>query len=270
MKTGEHLVYSPPSGLILVLQYWEGDEARAMRLGRLLADIEPSRRDDVSLCFFRRHDVPESALLHETRMHCGFKFGTMTLQARREGVGHPHGCNELWSSVMEQFADAWRAGILAAHSVFCMEADGVPLCKDWLDVLLEEHERTLAAGKRVTAAEMRRLPHVNGSILAHLSMWLDRPSLHQTPPTQAWDLFHAQVLTTEALPTSFMKNVYCAGNWSDESLAGLAKETAWLASQKDDSALAWAERALPARAVRAPAALGTAPDNHGPSPVQEC
>lgn len=240
-----NLVYAPPAGLVIALQYWAGDEAKALRLSRLLADLEPRRREDVVLCFFRRFDLPEDAALWDTRLHCGFKFGTMTARALREAVGHPDGCNAMWASGMEQFAEHWRAGELHAHSVFFMEADGVPLRADWLDKLLAEHERALEDGKRVTGALTNRgARHINGSLIAHLSLWHDRPSLHETPRGQAWDMFHAQVLTSEARPTPWMKNVYAAGRWSDESLVGMAKETAWLASSKDDSALAWAERTL--------------------------
>lgn len=245
-----NLVAAPPAGLVVALQYWAGDEAKAMRLARLLADLEPRRRQDVLLCFFRRYDTPESAALFDARMHCGRKFGTMTIASRREGTGHPRGCNELWSSLMEQFAVDWRTGRLGGHSVFCMEADGVPLRADWLDKLLAEHERTLEAGRRVTGALTNHsYRHINGSIVAHFSMWWDRLSLHETPPGQAWDMFHAQVLTSEARPTTWMKNVYGAGSWSDESLTAMAKETAWLSSSKDDSALAWAERTLVPRAA---------------------
>lgn len=88
------------------------------------------------------------------------------------------------------------------------------------------------------------VPHLNGSMALHLSIWPDRPSLHRCPPNQAWDLMHAAVLMSEARPTSWIKNPYGACAWSPESLSVMAKETAFLCSQKDDSALAWAEKEL--------------------------
>lgn len=239
-----NLVPIPPQGIVVALQYWREDEARAMRLARLLADIEPGRRDNVLLAFVRRFDMPETALLHETQMYCGFKFGTMTLRATREGTGHPWGPNELWSSCMEQFSGAWRDGQLAAHSIFTCEPDGCPLRVDWLDRLLEAHRRTLDAGKRITGPGMQQYPHLNGSLLSHLSVWQDRPSLHQTPPSQSWDMYHARVILAEGLPTTWAKNIYGACEWSAPSLNAMAKETAWLCSQKDDSAIDWAERRL--------------------------
>lgn len=240
----------PPAGLVLALQYWEGDEVQAMRLARLLADIEPARRDDVTLALCRRYDIPQSALWWQTFLHCGRKFGVVDLVSRREGTGHPHGCNELAAGILDQLADAWAAGNVPRHSVFLMEADGVPLRADWIERLGAEHEVTLAAGKRVTGC-MTALPlaHVNGSLIAHLSLWHDRPSLRRTPSGQAWDLFHAAVLNAEARPTTFIKNVYGGRDWSAPALAAMGRETAWMANAKDDSAIAWAERTLAAPAL---------------------
>lgn len=245
----ENLVALPPSGIILALQFWPGDEARALRLAQLIADIEPRRRDDVTFAFCRRFDMPEeSAEAWKTRLHVGHKFGTIAIRSEREGVGHPDGCNELWAGTMDKLAALWRAGHLPRHSVFTLEADGVPLRADWIDRLISAHERTLSLGKRVTGAYMDSYPHINGSLIAHLSLWFDRPSLHVTPTGQAWDLFHAAVLRSEAEPTTWMWNIYGACAWSPHSLETMSKGAAWLSSQKDDSALAWAERTLVPRA----------------------
>lgn len=224
-----------------------------MRLARLIADIEPKRRDDVSLFFCRRFDMEaESPALWDTWAHCARKFRVGKLRSRREGVGHPRGCNELWSGVMDQLADQWWAGNLGAHSVFTVESDGCPLRSDWLDIIIAEQRLAIEAGKRVTGAvshwsEQQRHGegrHINGSLVAHLSMWQDRPSLRRTPADQAWDLFHAAVLNAEARPTTWIKNVYGARAWSGLALEAMSKETAWLSSTKDDSAMTWAEEQL--------------------------
>lgn len=255
MSGHQNLVPYPPAGLVLAIQYWEGDEAQAMRLARLLADIEPEAREDgtvLALC--RREDLElPSALAEETLFHCSTKFKVMRLRARRPGKGHPEGCNALAASVLDQLAIAWRAGNLGAPSVFLMEADGCPLSADWINRLRAEHQDALLRGKRVTGAYTEgtvpiRIPHINGSLIAHLSMWFDRPSLHQTPTSEAWDLFHAIAIMQEAQPTGLMRNLYGARDWSDSALAALARESAWLANTKDDSALRWAEEHLVAGA----------------------
>jgi len=235
----------PPDGLVVALQYWSGDEGAAMRLARLLADVEVQNREDVTLAFCRRFDCPPSSLAADTFEHCAKKFRVMAIQSRREGVGHPHGCNELWSGTMDQLSCAWAAGNMTASSVFTIEADGLPMSPDWIDRLQRDHTRTMEAGKRITGPLMGwPVRHINGSLIAHLSMWGDRLSLHRTPSNHAWDIFHAVALMAEARPTSLIKNVYGSRDWSDSALASMSQETAWLANTKDTSAIEWAERTL--------------------------
>jgi len=249
MPARTNTVNYPPTAVAIALQYWRDDMADALRLARLISDIETRRRDDVIFALCPRFDLERTREQQETFMHVAGKFPSMFVPSRREGTGHPDGAAALWSSTVEQLSEAWWAGRSQAHSVFTIEADGCPLRADWIDRLLEAHRRTLEVGKRVTGALMNeQFRHINGSLCLHLSTWQDRPSLHRTPSGQAWDLFHAAVLTSEARPTPWIKNCYGAGSWSAESLEIMARETAWLSSSKDDSAIAWAERSLVARA----------------------
>lgn len=245
--TTENTVRFPPLGLIVAIQFWEGDAEQAFRLARLLTDIEPAHRDDVTIALCGRFDTERTPHLVDTWWHCLKRFRAVSLRSKREATGHPDGCFGLWAGTMEQLAERWATGQTEACSVFTVEADGVPLSVDWISRLQREHARALRAGKRVTGAFTEsggELPHINGSLLAHLSLWADRPSLHRTPAGQAWDIFHAPALLAEAQATPLIKNVYGARAWSPEALAAMAKETAWLSSTKDTSALEWAERTL--------------------------
>lgn len=248
----ENWVAYPPVGLVIALQYWAGDEEQAMRLARLLADIEPSRRKNVTLALCRRFDCELSKLSADTWSHCIQKFNTIAVQSKRKGTGHPAGPNELMAGTMDILARAWWRGNLDAESVFLIEPDGVPLRRDWIDRLQHEHHLSLRAGRRVTGALTEGdgnygwLPHFNGSMLIHFSAWIDRISIRRTPPTQAWDVFHAAAYLQEGRATSHIKNVYGGTGWSKASLRGMSKETAWLSSTKDTTALAWAEQELAA------------------------
>ncbi|HXJ49639.1 MAG TPA: hypothetical protein VNF91_10770, partial [Candidatus Acidoferrum sp.] len=223
------------------------------RLARLIADIEPKFRDDVILVLASRFDLEETKLGWDTAVYCGTKFKVMRVRSKREAMGHPDGSFAVWAGTLDALAEGWASGSLQAQSALMLEADGVPLRADWIDILVAEHKRTLESGKRITGPEMNEgTPHLNGSMFVHLSAWLDRPSLHRCPPGQAWDLFHADVLMTEGRGTGRMRNVYGASRWSADALRNMARECAWLASSKDDSALEWAERTLPRRVRRTP------------------
>ena len=44
------------SKLLLALQYWDGDKEMAMKVARLIADMEPAHNADVDFLFCSRFD----------------------------------------------------------------------------------------------------------------------------------------------------------------------------------------------------------------------
>ncbi len=256
MTARANYVCLPPSGMVIALGYWAGDLAQAMRLARLIGAIETRRRDDVVFAFCPRFDVEWTAEQQAVFMEVGRKFGVCRVTQRPpHATGHPDAPNAMFASTLGQFAEAWRAGQSRAHSVFLCEPDGAPLRRDWIDVLKYEHDWTMRDHLSVTGPWVEHpVPHLNGSMIVHFSTWFDCPSIRETPEGHAWDLMHAHALWARGRATGALKNIYGAANWSDYALTGMARETAWLTSTKDDSAIAWVERTLVA--ARAPE-LGT-------------
>lgn len=249
-----NLVPWRPPGLVVALQYWAGDAPQALRLARLMADIEPEHRADLTLVLVRRFDLDEiSPDALETVMHCNAKFVTYAIRSESVGTGHPDGSNALWDGTMAALAARWRSGDLNSAWVFTIEADGCPVAPDWARRLMAEHVRTIAAGKDVTGPLMR-LPfaHVNGTLIASLGWWLDHPSLRTTPTGYAWDLHHRETFIAACRPTQEIKNLYGTRKWSDAQLGPMSNETAWIANAKDDSVLAWAEAHITAEARAKP------------------
>ena len=76
-----NLVPWRPPGLVVAIQMWAGDYDRALRLARLLADVETDYRSDMVVVLSRRHDLDASPAELETVMHCNQKFVTYSLQA---------------------------------------------------------------------------------------------------------------------------------------------------------------------------------------------
>lgn len=230
--------------MIIGLQYYSGDEAKALSLARFLADTIPVKVDH-HLVLSRSFDTPMSEELARTRNYCARKFHTITIQSRRRCVGYPDGAYGNWAGMVEKLAKMRRKGHLPwqHHSVFCAEADGAPVCRDWLEKLEAAHNLSLALGKRVTGPVMDKpWPHVNGNLILHLSAWDDHHGLHSCSPLVAWDIFHAQILLTEARASNVIRNEHGTSEWTSGALAAIGRETAWISNVKDDSVLRFARR----------------------------
>jgi hypothetical protein len=234
-----------PSGLVIAIQYWIQDVAQALRLARLIADIEKFPRKDATVALVRRFDMEEmSAEEHTTVRHVRAKFPVLTFRAKREGTGHPNGPNAMAAGTMDHLSTMWRRGYLHRRAALLVEADGCPLRTDWLDCLVEAHQWTVLEGKAITGARMSDDPHTNGGLIMQFPFWVDHPSLHETPDGCAWDLHHADTILAATRATSRMVNYHGSRNWTPESLAPMSRETAYVLNVKDDSCLRWAEKAL--------------------------
>lgn len=232
--------------MLVVLQYWKEDETRAMRLARVLANVENGRkRDGVTLVLARRGDCPESEDLAQTRAECAEVFRVMTLRSPRPEVGHPDGCFGLWAGAARRLYELWIGGAFpwqAGRTAFFCEADGAPIRRDWIDRIIHAHAASRAQGKRVTGAVMDEpMPHVNGNLIMDLSLVADYPSLMDCPSGVAWDLHAAPVLLQETRPSMVIRNEYNTRAWTASSLMPIGRESAWVHGFKDNSVLEYAQ-----------------------------
>jgi hypothetical protein len=243
-----------PLPLALVLQFFSGDKRRAIELAALLADIEPSRRDDVALVFARQSNCSMDSELQAAQMYVGKKFQVIDMQVDvDESKKYPGVCYDAWSNACEKLSDWYHTGAFAYGNAFFFEADGCPLRPTWIDDIKREHVETLKSGKRVTGPRMRfggidsthhPAGHVNGSFAMHLSCWEDHPSMHRCPPEVAWDIFHGTVLMAEAGPSQIIRNEHGMMGLTENQFHIMAKESAFLVSVKDGTPMHWARRWL--------------------------
>lgn len=225
--------------MIAAVQYWSGDEERALALARLIADIEPKRREDAILVLSRRLDCKLSEEAARTARYCEEKLPTMLLHSKRPEVGHPDGSFGLWAGTVGRLHRLWMKGALPwewGKCVFTCEADGAPIRKDWIDQLRKAHHRSLAMGKRITGAVMDEpLWHVNGNLVMDLSVWSDHPTLAHCPNGVAWDCHHATILLPEARACLAIRNEYQTRDWTLGALRPIGRESAWLHGVRDES-----------------------------------
>jgi hypothetical protein len=245
IESARQRVWHHEMPLALVLQFWRKDKAQALALARLIADIEPEFRDDVIFVFARQENTPMDHEIYETQLYVGLKMPFADMPTRvDESKEYPGICFDPWASACEKLSRAYHTGKRKHHSAFFFEADGCPMGKYWIDHLKGAHEQTLTLGKRVTGPRMRWEPHVNGTMVMHLSCWEDHPSLRQCPPSRPWDIFHGQVLLSELGPSQIIANRYGDQNMSEQVWFTTSINAAWSTSCKDGLAQYWARRRL--------------------------
>lgn len=226
--------------MVIALQFWQGDRARAFEVAKLCADIEPRLRDDILFAFCARYDHPLDLETRDVMDYVGRSFPCAFIRSKREAVGHPDGSFGLWAGIAEECYRRWLKKWAMCENVFFCEPDGVPLRWDWIDALKDAHMKNLACGKRITGARMdirHRDPHVNGTFAMHVSAWADHPSWHQCPSGEGWDCCFGQTMLQELGPVGGVFNLYGAHDVSLSVFKTLGYQYAWLASVKDDSAL---------------------------------
>ena len=250
---------SEPDNLAIVLSYWRGDKDKALALARLLADIEPTGRDDVWMVFSRQKATPMDADIERTMDYCQKTFNVVAFEAKvDESKAYPGIAFDPWASAMEWCSDSYCTGLLPCPNSLFIEPDGVPLRGwrpdkgTWIDDIKRAHAETLLLGKRVTGPrhDFGGNRHVNASLVAHWSLWSDRPSLHRCPPTIAFDVFHGHVLLSELGQSQIIRNEYGCTDLTAAVFLSMAKEAAWLTSIKDRSAFGHAESLLTWRGGR--------------------
>ena len=227
-----------PMQFLVAIQFWDGDKAHALRLARFLADIEPTFRDDTIIALAARFDVAMDAEIQATYDHVSRKFPVTFMRSNRQATGHPDGCFGLWAGTAELAYSRWLGGWPVANVLF-VESEGVPARFDWIDSLKRAHAANLLTGKRITGARMEGAfydPHVNGSLLMHLSAWGDHPGWRSCPKDIAWDCFHGQSMLGELGPVPSILNLYGAQELSLSVYKTIGSNYAWIASVKDGSA----------------------------------
>ena len=233
--------------LVLCLQFYHGDRARAMRLARLIADIEPVRREDVEFMFVPRFDceVDETFVsLVEQKFKCAF-FRTHT-----QWQGWPAGPNGMIRDLLlegqRRVAKGWLG---ATDSLLLIEPDCVPVTPDWLNVLIAEWQLALSADKwmmgtwRMSGGAMG---HVNGNCIVRpdFASLVDLSCITQH---FAWDCAIVPQVKDRWHKTNLIRNLFQETNVTEERMVGR-----WIGEQmpvlvhgvKDESAMTIARRLL--------------------------
>lgn len=228
------------SKLLLALQFWDGDKSQAMEVARLIADLEPKRREDVDFLFVSRFDCAHDV---ETIKHVGEKFSVHSwVNRNRRGVGWPSGCNDLWFGTMDwvyTFSEAKRTP--GYKAVLTFEADSSPLTPNWISRLSSIWDQSQPACC-VGALQTAPAEHINGNAMfsgdPKFLYWLTREVIGCSPHG-GWDFLLASEFKRRGWADSpAMRSYWGSKSMTDPQIGELeSKGVVFLHGVKDDSVL---------------------------------
>jgi hypothetical protein len=230
--------------VLVVLQFCSKDWTRAAKLARLLADVERRRRDDVCVLFVRASDFQENPVMDAAFARCSEVFVVDHLLVRPDKPSRAaqwrnlgnwvEGSNILWTAAVEHVLGMdprWQ-------SVFFVDGgDGTPLHRDWLDILLEDHGRTVSSGFSVTGAlrECRGTRHINGNHVVERSFLAAHLEFTEVPSAcQEWDVHHAAAILPAARVSSVIYGGWHQFGATPGQFAEISRYSAWWHGCKDD------------------------------------
>lgn len=227
-----------PGRFVIVLQFWEGDRAQAMRLARFISDLEPVYRDDVLFVFSRRYDTTDD---FETVEYVGAKFATARITTQAHATGYPKSPN-----VMALDAIRYAPRFLDAKCVLLLESDAIPVASDWITQLSEEWDRAITHQKWVLGAWLplsHPKGHINGNMLFHpkLAVHVDFGEI----PDKPWDIHYPDLFAPIWMQTGLILNLYRQIQVSEDRMRtppcgtklpvlvhGVKDESAWKYAEK--------------------------------------
>lgn len=175
---------------LIAIQFWRGDKDKAMRLARLIADMEPAFNRQVDFLFVARFDIPHDPV---TVKHVSRKFEVRTYTTKARSVGHPWGSWCLWFSTVEWFAQLKGKKIPDYKWIFPFEADCVPISRTWIDDISREWDAS--RGVYLLGSEtFHWRQHLNGNLMVsgdpQFLTWLTKGvGIRGCPPKDAWDIY---------------------------------------------------------------------------------
>ena len=202
--------------MIVALQFYEADKAKAMRLARMIADIEnPSWRGGTPIMLFcARYDCAqdtETMRYVQERGIMAFPFTTIT-----KTQGWPDGPNGVACDVLKEIARTWAD----TPAVLLLEPDCVPLAPDWLDKLADESACANWEQKFVVGAYRNSGPpggHING-VMVLRGKFVAQLRFDVPMNGYAWDCALAPQILPVAHRTGLIKNCFQSENATEEQL----------------------------------------------------
>lgn len=222
---------------VVCLQFYEADKPQAMRLARLIADIEPTRRDDVEIIFVARFDCDHD---RETIDYVARRFPVHWFTTHTRWTGWPSGPNSVAKDTLEWLA----ANRKDAVGALLIEPDCVPTSLSWITDLISVWDSMYTASRGLIwlAGAWRDSGgghgHINGNMICRpdLASLIDLGVIDQH---MAWDCQIVPQILKHWAKNDAIRNCFESRNATEKDLfwAPIGSEAPLLVHGfKDDSA----------------------------------
>ena len=232
---------------ILALQYHYSDRDQAIRLAKLIADIEPARRDDVGLLFVNRFD--SEPMDNKTIFHVLQKMPVFSYQTETKRVGWPDGCNAMAIDTLKRVAhgmthnEQWKE----VEGVLLLEPDCIPTAHGWIDMIVKEWMAAQVGGNLLMGTWRDGggpLGHINGNMVVN-PFFANLYDLDHLPDGLAWDCAISLQVHKDWRITKLICNRWNERNLTPEQITQHRDDAAFrpvlVHGVKDESVLKFAE-----------------------------
>jgi hypothetical protein len=206
---------------VISISYFDGDRVDAFKLARFIADLEPSYRPDVELCFVARHDAMPITPSEMTQFITTFPVSWM--RTATEEVGHPKGSNAMAIDFFKESLHRVRDGSWGeVEAIIFIEPDCVPVAKDWINQLMREWMWAKTVCDVLALGCYRDkdvdVPHINGNAVWHpeLARHIDFACDYTG---KGWDSAIAPQLIGRKVHTSLIANLWKETNVAESRMA---------------------------------------------------
>lgn len=240
--------------ILITIPFWSGDRDQALKLGRLLADLEPKHNEQADLMFVSRFDSKHDDATIE---YVSRKFNVASHVSKRRSVGWPTGCGGTFFGTLERvYYDIQAKKCPHYKAIFVAESDGGPLSQDWISSLSYEWDRLTneAGGRLCMAGDMivsGGKQHINGGccLLAtdNFLHWL-AVKIGDCSPSVGWDWDDRLLMEfrrrgwadTATIRSEWRTSTFTTEHWNRCSKDGVV----WFHGVKDNSLITMAREIL--------------------------
>jgi hypothetical protein len=196
--------------ILIIAQWWAGDQDQMMALLKLIADLEPELSPYADFLTFPRWDT-------KTRDWRGVKaletkFKVIEGRSKRHGAGWPIGPNAVAMDAFKWTYAAWKENSFNYDAAFLIEADGLPLRRTWISELLAEwqSQQGLALGHWDGHGQANeRGSHMNGNMMFHPKLVDNAMELaYGDVPQMGWDMKIWSKIRPYATPSRLIYSDY--------------------------------------------------------------